>query len=257
MELRHHVTDTPQKVFVYGTLKRGNGNWNHYLKADRMLGIADVEGILFHAGGYPALNLDEKFVKVQGEVYEVTWPKIISLDGLEGVPHHYQRREITIPSYGKVWTYVYPYDRAKEMQWCIPSGNWRGQMTPKVRWNGFGKGVAVGSFQSDMTRDEISIGGGEGPFVLKRNVATGTYLLVNTKTGETAGEFTHLRDRLMSDGTLKPVLKLPMKLPAALTVPPTASTVGKAVVPITTIPLKPVEPPNAMKNLLGLKVREA
>lgn len=220
----------PQKVFVYGTLKKGFGNHTHYLGSSKFLSAAAIEGIMFHLGGFPAINLSEKFSRIHGELYEVTWDQILRMDQLEGVGRDfYDRIEARVEPYGIkagealpiVWTYVFPRDRAAKEAFVVPSGTWQGPNTARVKWGGFGKGVEIGSFETKSGTDEIKIGAGESAYVLRRSAMDSTYKLVNKESGEVLGSYTHLRDMVVEDGNRKPVLRLP-----ARAVPTTAGTGG-------------------------------
>lgn len=217
----------PQRIFVYGTLKKGYGNHSHYLKECKELGQARIEGLMFHLGGFPAINLTERFSSILGEVYEVTWDNILSLDQLEGVGHNfYDRIEAKVEPHGIVWTYIFPSDRARKEQWVVPSGIWSGPDTTKVKWAGFGKGVEVGVFATRSAEDEIKIGAGESDYILRRSPLDSTYKLINKKTREVIGSYKHLRDMVGTDGNTKPVLRLPA-VSRESTVD--ASTIGTAV----------------------------
>lgn len=218
-----------QTVFVYGTLKKGFGNHHHYLGNAKAAGPASIEGIMFHLGGFPAINLSERFSKITGELYEVSWDEILDMDRLEGVGRNfYDRVETRVehldnPSVTRlVWTYIFSRDKAAKENFVIPSGTWQGPDTPKVKWGGFGKGVEIGSFETKSGLDEIKIGAGESDYVLRRSGMDSSYKLVNKKTGEVLGSYTHLRDMVGQDGTRKPVLRLP----ARSTPSSTASTGG-------------------------------
>lgn len=211
-----HRRNGPQRVFVYGTLKKGHGNHNNFLQEAKDLGQAQLEGIMFHLGGFPAINLAEKFSVIRGEVYECTWDHIVAMDQLEGVGNNfYERVEVKVDSMylgarGIVWTYVFNRERAIERgQWVVPSGYWSGPSSPKVKWAGFGKGVEIGSFKTDSGADEIKVGPGESNYVLRRSLADSTYKLVDKNSGEVHGSFAHLRDMIGADGNVKPVLRLP------------------------------------------------
>lgn len=202
-----------QRVFVYGTLKKGFGNHERLLKECKELGTATIEGIMFHLGAFPAISLGEPFGKIHGEVYEVSWDKLIDLDQLEGVGHNfYDRIEAKVHPHGAVWTYIFPHARAAKEQFVVPSGVWRGGAdTVKVKWGGFGKGVEIAAFQTNSASpDEIQVGGGErADYVLRRSGLDQTYKLINKKTGEILGSYKHLRDIVGREGTTKPVLRLP------------------------------------------------
>lgn len=199
-----------QRVFVYGTLKKGFGNHERLLKECKELGQASIEGLMFHLGGFPAINLAEQFSVILGEVYEVTWDKILELDQLEGVGHNfYDRIEAKVEPHGIVWTYTFPADRARNEQWVVPGGVWDGPNTNKVKWAGFGKGVEIGAFETRSAENEIKVGAGKSDYVLRRSPLDQTYKLINTKTREVLGSYKHLRDMVGKDGNTKPVLRLP------------------------------------------------
>lgn len=212
----------PQKIFVYGTLKKGHGNHEYHLKDCRELGSAIVEGIMFHLGGCPAISLYEPFTSIHGEVYEVVWDQIIAMDQLEGVGRgFYDRVQTNVEPFGAVWTYVFSWKKASEQQYIIPTGVWTGRDSPRVKWLGFGKGIEVGSFETNSSLDEIKVGVGDGDWVLRRFAMDRTYKLLNRKTGEILGSYKHLRDMTGKDGRKKPVLSLP--------------SVSRPTVPISTV----------------------
>jgi len=82
------------KFFVYGTLKRGYGNHN-YLKDSTFLGLArSMETYTLYNCGFPLAYRDREGFHVEGEIYEVEDPKVVSdLDQLEGNGIFYLRTE--------------------------------------------------------------------------------------------------------------------------------------------------------------------
>lgn len=274
MDLTHQLREAAKaaetilpKVFVYGTLKQGYGNWARLLHNERMLGVGEVEGILFHLGNFPALSLADKFGKVHGEVYEVPWEKLTQLDTLEGHPKFYFRQMINMSPYGRVWTYTFPYESAARQDRVIPSGRWNGIGTPTVKWLGFGKGVEVGSFQtSSVSPNEIRVGSGN-TFILKKDELNKVYILCNRATGEALGTYRHLGDMMGKDGNVKPRLSLPMIVRESMPnsghkekpiVVPTAETSGAALEDVViTEGIEDDAPEPALRSLLGLKVRNA
>ena len=204
----------PQKVFVYGSLKKGYHNHEPYLKDCKFLGNAHVEGILFHLGGFPALNLSENFSTVYGEVYEVTWENIIGMDRLEGIAHDfYDRVECRVAPQGVVWTYIFPRERASQRcHSVITSGVWTGRDSPCFEWAGFGKGVIVGSFSTDTKMSEIQVGGGEGKYVLRRSALDSTYKLIHRESGDVVGTgYRTLRDMIGGSRSRRNVIGLPKR----------------------------------------------
>lgn len=196
----------PQKVFVYGTLKKGYGNHGHHLADAMDCGAAALEGIMFHLGGFPAINVDEAFCHIAGEVYQTDWDHIYNMDRLEGVGQKfYDRVQVKVSPHGTVWTYVFSRERVieRDEKWVIPSGIWRGSMTPKVRWAGFGKGIEIGSFETIPVTSTLKVGPGTGNFGVRKEGSK--YVLFHKFEGSVLGEYNTLRDFLQNS---KPVLRL-------------------------------------------------
>jgi len=203
--------DEPQKVFVYGTLKKGYGNHDRHLREAKDLGTAALPGIMFHLGHFPAICTEERFSMLAGEVYECTWDQIFKMDILEGVKaNFYTRIQVDVKPHGKVWTYVFTRDKVLDFKEdkVIISGVWRGIMSPTVKWLGFGKGVEVGRFEANMSHNEIKIADGKGDYTLRRDEAKNAYVLINKASGEALGEYKYLRDMT----GLKPTIRLPPKV---------------------------------------------
>ena len=94
------------KVFVYGTLKRGQ--INHYLlSTGAYLGSYNTRPSykMFHLGGYPGVIKGGR-TSIEGEVYQVDALTMHKLDRLEGYPVAYSRTLIPSP-WGVVWIYLY------------------------------------------------------------------------------------------------------------------------------------------------------
>ena len=73
-----------KKVFVYGTLLRGNRNHPHFLGQSQFLGKAVLSGYaLYNLGSYPGI-IESPEDSVKGELYEVDEPTLNSLNHLEG-----------------------------------------------------------------------------------------------------------------------------------------------------------------------------
>lgn len=97
------------RVFVYGTLKRGQRNF-HYLEEAQFVGEFTTEAAysIYLIDDYPAVCLDGGQA-VQGEVYLVDDVQLRSLDRLEWYPEYYQRIEIET-DYGLAWIYIVKYE---------------------------------------------------------------------------------------------------------------------------------------------------
>lgn len=98
------------KIFVYGTLKRGNCRAG-VLRNQQFLGEATTAPSyrLFEVGSYPALVVDDNGLSVEGELWEVDPECLTLLDEIEGVPTLYQRMPVVIddPPGVEAETYVY------------------------------------------------------------------------------------------------------------------------------------------------------
>lgn len=80
------------KVFVYGTLKKGYGNWDRYLRQSELVGRAATVGKFDMTNvGFPYIYPTQSGHRVAGEVFEIDQPTLANLDRLEGEGHHYDR----------------------------------------------------------------------------------------------------------------------------------------------------------------------
>ncbi len=110
------------RVFVYGTLLRGQAN--HHLLADATyLGAHRTEPCysLIVLGAFPGL-LPGGGIAVQGEVYAVDTAGLRRLDWLEEYPRLYDRRLIGT-AFGRAWVYLYRGSRQGKAR--LPHGDWR------------------------------------------------------------------------------------------------------------------------------------
>lgn len=107
------------KVFVYGTLRKGQMLSNNLLKSN-YLGEATVVGTLFNLGWFPAY-VEDGITDVKGEVYEVDHETLERLDIIEGYPHLYKRKKVETP-YGDA--FIYYQDRSPQHTDVIEGGDW-------------------------------------------------------------------------------------------------------------------------------------
>jgi len=121
------------KVFVYGTLLSGYGNWAWALKDQTLVGEAETlpTYTMLHLGGFPGI-IPEGETAIQGEVYEVDEKCLKDLDSLEGVDDNcperglYRREKIELADGRKVLTYIYNDDTSwRDHSTVIASGSWR------------------------------------------------------------------------------------------------------------------------------------
>ena len=84
-----------EKVFVYGTLRKGFSN-HHYLKNSKFLGKARTkERYTMVAASIPFVNKTPS-TQIVGEVYEVDVATLKKLDVLEGHPNWYIREKVPV-----------------------------------------------------------------------------------------------------------------------------------------------------------------
>src|SRR5262245_10649869 len=104
---------TRTRVFVYGTLKRGQRN-HRLLSGQHFVSAAETQPRyrLYDQGRYPCLMEDETAgVAVCGEVWEVDAATLDRLDEYEGAPALYTRKEIALAGVpGPVLAYFYNGD---------------------------------------------------------------------------------------------------------------------------------------------------
>lgn len=93
------------RVFVYGTLKRGQRN-AHFMQGAEFLGQHSTDKIysMYEFEDYPAV-CERGSHPIRGEVYHIDDRQFRMLDDLEWYPHFYQRIEIPT-SWGDAWMYI-------------------------------------------------------------------------------------------------------------------------------------------------------
>lgn len=108
-------------LFVYGTLKKGKSNHQVLKYGDAQFIQNDsVDGQLWFLGhtSFPYLTLGNGEVK--GEVYKINKALLLSLDRLEGHPHHYLRTKTTTKLGIPVNVYIlapntWPWEHTEEL----------------------------------------------------------------------------------------------------------------------------------------------
>ena len=112
-----------EKVFVYGSLKKGFFNNEHYLHDATFKGEFQTrpQWGLISLGAFPAMVMGS--LSVKGEVYEVNETTLAGLDRLEGTANgFYKRIRIRVnngDSDFNVWAYMYagtPMNRTDLME---------------------------------------------------------------------------------------------------------------------------------------------
>lgn len=116
---------TKTKIYIYGTLKKGNYFHDHYLTGPSTTFIGPAvtsKDYTLYIHGLPMLIKEESDKGVKGEVYEVDADTIADLDVLEGHPNLYNRDIIEVKIgeddfYTKVWAYLYPKHLKPSSAW--------------------------------------------------------------------------------------------------------------------------------------------
>lgn len=110
------------RVFVYGTLRRGEANHYRLAGAER-LGEHRTEPCfsLYDLGAYPGLTRGGA-TAIVGEVYRLDAAALRQLDRLEDYPRLYTRVPIPTP-WGAAWVYCYrgrvrDRPRIRSGDWC-------------------------------------------------------------------------------------------------------------------------------------------
>lgn len=120
------------RVFVYGTLKKGNGLHRLIERGkheDLGRNYIETNYMLADMGAYPALCADlyepTSRYRVYGEVYAVDQETLAALDFAEGHPHFYTRVKVeTEEPKMKVWTYVLKGRAEEYAEDWIEDGIW-------------------------------------------------------------------------------------------------------------------------------------
>lgn len=119
-------------LFVYGSLRLGEASdlsmWNG-AKSARFIGNDTICGKLYDCGWYPGVKEAEDFISsclvdyVHGEVFEILEERAVgALDGYEGYPSLYDRKQVETKEGRKVWVYTYNPPVSDERR--VDSGDW-------------------------------------------------------------------------------------------------------------------------------------
>lgn len=110
-----------ERVFVYGTLRRGGRN-HHLLRGARLLGRHRTAAgyTMLDLGGCPGVVAGGG-TAVIGEVYAVDAATLRRLDRLEEYPRVYTREPVATP-WGPAWLYLFRGPGG--FRPVIPAGDW-------------------------------------------------------------------------------------------------------------------------------------
>jgi gamma-glutamylcyclotransferase (GGCT)/AIG2-like uncharacterized protein YtfP len=123
-----NMDNKDMKVFVYGTLMKGNSNYEGYLGDAAFIGKFIAEGfVLYDLGSYPGVIHSES-AKVKGEVYSIDSKTLKKLDMLEGEGGLYIRKLITVVNdkdeSQEVYIYVYNQDVSRKVKVSYENQPW-------------------------------------------------------------------------------------------------------------------------------------
>jgi gamma-glutamylaminecyclotransferase len=123
---RAEASGTGTRVFVYGTLRRGEVN-HHLLASARFVGEARTvpSYTLFALDGHPGMG-EGGCTRVVGECYDVNNETLAALDQLEGYPGWYERVPVALEQGDHALAYLLP-PRFTADRPVIAEGDW-------VRW---------------------------------------------------------------------------------------------------------------------------
>lgn len=110
-----------ERVFVYGTLRRGQAN-HGWLAGARWLGEASLRGAVLHdLGPFPMAVPGDGVVR--GELYGLDATTLARLDRLEGHPRLYERRWLALEDGREAWVYL---GRPRQVRFvpALPDGRW-------------------------------------------------------------------------------------------------------------------------------------
>ena len=117
-------TVTPNALFVYGTLMRGQSN-HTLIESALRIETATVRGLLFGLPeGYPALVDGEGIVHGELCFFEDLGAILPDVDEYEGALYYRTRCEVTLPSGERHLAWYYVASDVPSGAWPIPSGRW-------------------------------------------------------------------------------------------------------------------------------------
>jgi gamma-glutamylcyclotransferase (GGCT)/AIG2-like uncharacterized protein YtfP len=116
-----------ERVFVYGTLRRGGSN--HFrMDGAEFLSPATVKGRLYQIDWYPGLVLDDFGDEIIGEVYQVSGTVLEELDRFEGAEYRRLQTQVRLSDGETVcdwaWEWLGPVDETRR----ITGGDWLGSL---------------------------------------------------------------------------------------------------------------------------------
>lgn len=118
-----------QRLFVYGTLMRGQANARLLAGAPLVGPARTVAGYrLLLLQGYPALvpvRGVSGSTAVPGEIYLVGEAQLARLDEFEGHPTLFRRQDLALAGGGTAQAYLHANPQAVALAPLVPGGDWR------------------------------------------------------------------------------------------------------------------------------------
>jgi gamma-glutamylcyclotransferase (GGCT)/AIG2-like uncharacterized protein YtfP len=119
------MEQSPQLVFLYGTLRRGGSN--HFRMAGaEFISAGTITGRMYRIDWYPGLVLDDSGDEIFGEVYSVQPELLVALDIFEGL----STGEIQGSEYRRVQTTVMQQNSETLTAWVW---EWLGSVNDEQR----------------------------------------------------------------------------------------------------------------------------
>jgi gamma-glutamylaminecyclotransferase len=124
------------KIAVYGTLRRGFGNYGYLLKNQVFLGQETVKlpYKMLSLGGFPGLVPSEESNDIVIEVFNIDEETSRGVDSLEGYPRFYDREEINT-SHGKAWIYFLANPESYSSREVVADGDWKNYRNSLTRFH--------------------------------------------------------------------------------------------------------------------------
>ncbi|MEB3235763.1 MAG: gamma-glutamylcyclotransferase family protein [Cyanobacteriota bacterium] len=121
-----------ERLFVYGSLKRGMAN-HQQLATAVALGAAQLQGLaLYDLGPFPmAIASGDRGHTLHGELYGIPALLLPGLDRFEGVPRLYRRVRWPLAGGDRVWVYI-GHPRQVRFVPRLEDGQWRPKPRLKV-----------------------------------------------------------------------------------------------------------------------------
>ena len=107
-------------VFVYGTLRKGQGN-NSLLSNSKFIDeVVTEENLSLFVSGLPYMIKREGGRGVIGELYAVNEETLSALDRLEGHPTFYKRERIKLrDGVDEVWAYIFQGQNSTATEYVV------------------------------------------------------------------------------------------------------------------------------------------